>query len=58
MNPDTERPNRARGVHQVLLPLMACGLTLGALELGIAIFHPIAFSFETNRCFGADPYTG
>ena len=37
---------------------MECGLTLGAIELGLAIFHPVPYSIETNMYFEADPYTG
>jgi len=37
---------------------MQCGLTLVAIELGLAIFHPTPFSIETNMYFEADPYTG
>src|SRR5262245_66367982 len=58
MNPKTERTDRPRRLFQVLVPLTASGLTLGALELGMAIFHPIPFSIETNMYFEADPYTG
>ena len=40
------------------MPLIACILTLGALELGMAILYPIPFSMESNMYFEADPYTG
>jgi hypothetical protein len=58
MNTDTERPNRFRRLFQVLVPLIACGLTLGAVELGLTIFHPVPHSIEENMYFEADPYTG
>ena len=37
---------------------MECVLTLGAVELGLAIFHPVPYSIESNMYFEADPYTG
>lgn len=58
MHPTTKRPNRPRRLFQVMVPLVACGLTLGAIELGMAIFHPIPHSMEENMYFEADPYTG
>ena len=45
-------------LYRVLLPLIACGLTLGALELGMTIFHPVPYSIESNMYFEADPFTG
>jgi lysophospholipase L1-like esterase len=54
---NTERPNRQR-LFQVLVPLATCILTLGAIELALAIFHPVPFSIETNMYFESDPYTG
>lgn len=57
MDPNIERPNRPRRLYRVLLPLIACGLTLGALELGMAILHPVPYSIESNMYFEADPYT-
>lgn len=58
MNRTMEDAPRPRRLFQVLVPLVACGLTLGAIELGLAIFHPIPFSIESNMYFEADPYTG
>lgn len=58
MSPTMEDAPRPRRLFQVLVPLVACGLTLGAIELGLAIFHPIPFSIESNMYFEADPYTG
>jgi hypothetical protein len=58
MNTNTERPSRPRRLFQVLVPLVMCGLTLGAVELGMAMFYPIPFSIEKNMYFEADPYTG
>lgn len=57
-NCNTEPPYRPRKLFYVLVPLLSCLLTLGALELGLAIFHPIPFSIETNMYYEADPYTG
>jgi hypothetical protein len=37
---------------------MECALTLGAVELGLAIFRPVPFSIESSMYFEADPYTG
>jgi hypothetical protein len=37
---------------------MECVLTLGAVELGLAIFHPVPYSIESNMYFEADPFTG
>lgn len=58
MNPPTERARRRRRLSTVLLVLLECGLTLGAVELGLAIFHPVPFSIESNMYFEADPSTG
>jgi hypothetical protein len=58
MSFNPKHPRRWQRLFQVLLPLMACGLTLGALELGMAAFYPTPFSIETNMYFEADPYTG
>jgi hypothetical protein len=58
MNPTTEPRHRRRRFYQVLLVLLECGLTLGAVELGLAIFHPVPYSIEANMYFEADPYTG
>jgi len=58
MNPTTERGHRRRRFYQVLLVLLECGLTLGAVELGLAIFHPVPYSIEANMYFEPDPYTG
>ena len=58
MNSNTERPHRLRRLYQVLVILMECILTLGAVELGLAIFHPVPYSIESNMYFEADPYTG
>jgi hypothetical protein len=59
MNPTTEpKQRRRRRIYQVLLVLIQCGLTLGAVELGLAIFHPIPYSIAANMYFEADPYTG
>jgi len=55
MNPTTEPRYRRRRFYQVLLE---CVLTLGAVELGFAIFHPVPYSIESNMYFEADPYTG
>lgn len=38
--------------------MLAVVLTLGMVELGLAIFHPVPFSIETNMYFEADPFTG
>jgi hypothetical protein len=38
--------------------LLECGLTLGAVELGLAIFHPVPYSIAANMYFEPDPYTG
>jgi len=57
ISPNTQHPNRTR-LFQVLVPLLACVLTLSGIELGMAIFHPIPFSIETSMYFVADPYTG
>jgi hypothetical protein len=57
-NCNTEPPYRPRKLFYVLVPLLACLLTLGAIELGLTIFHPIPFSIESNMYYEADPYTG
>lgn len=46
------------GLLKWLVPLAAFILSLVALELGLAIFHPVPFSIATNMYFEADPYTG
>jgi len=58
MNPTTEPRRRRRWFSQVLLILLECALTLGAIELGLAIFHPVPYSIAANMYFEADPYTG
>jgi GDSL-like Lipase/Acylhydrolase family len=55
---DREAGTGAKRLFQVVVPLLAGVLTIGMLELGLAIFHPIPFSIETNMYFEADPYTG
>lgn len=55
---NAERPPRRQRLFQILVPLVTCILTVGAIELGLAIFHPIPFSIETNMYFESDPYTG
>jgi hypothetical protein len=57
-NCNTEPPYRPRKLFYVLVPLLACLLTLGAIELGLTIFHPVPFSIESNMYYEADPYTG
>jgi GDSL-like Lipase/Acylhydrolase family len=54
----TDIAKRRQRLFQILVPLIACGVTLVALELGMAIFYPIPFSIESNMYFEADPYTG
>jgi GDSL-like Lipase/Acylhydrolase family len=49
---------RRQWLFRILVPLMTCVLTVGAIELGLAIFHPVPFSIETNMYFEDDPYTG
>ena len=58
MNSNSARPRRRRRFYQVLLVLLECVLTLGAVELGLAIFHPVPYSIAANMYFEADPYTG
>jgi len=58
MNSNSEHRRRRRRFYQVLLVLLECVLTLGAVELGLAIFHPVPYSIESNMYFEADPYTG
>lgn len=53
-----ENPNRRQRLFQILVPLLTCLLTVGVVELGLAIFHPVPFSIETNMYFEPDPYTG
>jgi hypothetical protein len=57
-NCNTEPLYRPRKLFYVLVPLLTCLLTLGAIELGLAIFHPVPFSIESNMYYEADPYTG
>jgi hypothetical protein len=45
-------------LFKVLVPLLAGVLTVAAIELGLALFHPVPFSIETNMYFEPDPYTG
>ena len=58
MSPATTHAHRPRRVFQVLVVLIECILTIGAVELGLAIFHPVPYSIEANMYFEADPYTG
>src|SRR5438105_1128358 len=58
MNSVADSSNRRQTFFKILVPLVASGLTLVALELGMALFHPIPFSIESNMYFDADPYTG
>src|SRR3977135_495231 len=58
MSPAPEYAPRSRKLFQILVLLIECVLTLGAVELGLAIFHPVPFSIESNMYFEADPYTG
>ncbi len=58
MNPALEQARRPRRFFPVILVLLECILTLGAVELGLAIFHPVPYSVESNMYFVADPYTG
>jgi lysophospholipase L1-like esterase len=58
MIPTTEPRRRRRRFYQVLLVLAECVLTLGAVELGLAIFRPVPYSIAANMYFEADPYTG
>jgi hypothetical protein len=53
-----ERAPQRQRLFQFLVPLVSCVLTVVAIELGLAIFHPIPFSIETNMYFESDPYTG
>ncbi|MDP1869533.1 MAG: GDSL-type esterase/lipase family protein [Bradyrhizobium sp.] len=55
---NVENPNQRQRLFQILVPLLTCLLTVGAVELGLAIFHPVPFSIETNMYFENDPYTG
>ena len=47
-----------RGVANTLLAIASVAVTLGVLELGLALFHPIQFSIEKNMYFEPDPHTG
>ena len=46
MNPPAKPADRRRRFYQVLLVLLECVLTLGAVELGFAIFHPVPYSIN------------
>jgi hypothetical protein len=58
MKPHIEHASRMWRLYQILVPLLASMLAVGAIELGLAIFHPVPFSIESNMYFEADPYTG
>lgn len=58
MTPVTEPAPARQRPFQILVPLIAFGSTLLALELGLAIFHPVPFSIASNMYFDDDPYTG
>lgn len=58
MNPTPEHARRRRRFCYVLVVLIECGLTLGAVELGLALFHPVPHSIAANMYFEADVYTG
>jgi len=51
----SRRPRRA---FYVLVPLCSVLLTLAVLEAGLALFHPVPFSIESNMYYEADPDTG
>lgn len=54
-NSNSENPHRRQRLFQILVPLLTCLLTVGAVELGLRIFHPTPFSIETNMYFENDP---
>lgn len=47
-----------RKIFYFVVPLISIFFTLGAVELGLALFHPVPFSFERNMYYEADPHTG
>ncbi len=51
-------PHSRQRLFRFLVPLLACVLSLIAIELGLAIFYPVPFSIATNMYFEADPRTG
>jgi hypothetical protein len=53
-----ENSNRYQRLFQILVPVLSLLLSIVALELGLAIFHPIPFSIGYNMYFVSDPYTG
>jgi len=44
--------------YYFFVPILAFVAALAALEAGLAIFHPVPYSIETNMYFEPDPYTG
>lgn len=42
----------------ILTPILTIIVTLFAIELFLAIFHPVPYSIERNMFFEPDPYTG
>ena len=46
---------RRQLLFKILVPIASCLFALAALELGLALFHPVPFSIATNMYFEADP---
>ena len=51
-------PTRPPTWWYVVVPLLSALLTVALIEAGLAIFHPIPFSIESNMYFEPDPFTG
>ena len=58
MNPNLQGSNRRLLIFKFLVPLLACVVTLGFLELALSVGYPVPFSTESNMYFEPDPYTG
>lgn len=53
---EVEQPTSLR--FRILAPVLSCLLTIGFIELALALVYPVPFSIEYNMYYEADPHTG